>query len=105
MRVNGVGKGRAQRFEDSESEMSDDMPDTLGEQIIADSDEDEEEDSDDEGLVDDEAEETDEDSGDDEKDEVDFEDADEEEEDSEAEAVTGRTPKMQKVSGMFGRRH
>jgi len=106
VRVNGVQKGRAQRFEDSESEMSDEMPDTLGERIIADSDEeDEEEDSDEEGLVDDEAEETDDDSGDDEEAEVDFEDADEEEEDSEAEAVTGRTPKMQKVGGIFGRRN
>ncbi|ELR03593.1 Small subunit (SSU) processome component [Pseudogymnoascus destructans] len=95
---------RSEEFGDSESEMSDDMPDTLGDRIIADSD-DEEEDSDDEGgLLDDEAEETDDDSGDDEE-EVDFDDADEDEEDSDdaAAATPVRSSKMAKVNGMFGK--
>ncbi|KFZ15002.1 hypothetical protein V501_02937 [Pseudogymnoascus sp. VKM F-4519 (FW-2642)] len=95
---------RSEEFGDSESEMSDDMPDTLGDRIIADSD-DEEEDSDDEGgLLDDEAEETDDDSGDDEE-EVDFDDADEDEEDSDdaAAATPVRSSKMAKVNGVFGK--
>lgn len=95
---------RSEEFGDSESEMSDDMPDTLGDRIIADSD-DEEEDSDDEGgLLDDEAEETDDDSGDDEE-EVDFDDADEDEEDSDdaAAATPARSSKMAKLNGMFGK--
>ncbi|OBT46524.1 hypothetical protein VE00_01785 [Pseudogymnoascus sp. WSF 3629] len=95
---------RSEEFGDSESEMSDDMPDTLGDRIIADSD-DEEEDSDDEGgLLDDEAEETDDDSGDDEE-EVDFDDADEDDEDSDdaAAATPVRSSKMAKVNGMFGK--
>ncbi|KFY62922.1 hypothetical protein V496_04332 [Pseudogymnoascus sp. VKM F-4515 (FW-2607)] len=95
---------RSEEFGDSESEMSDDMPDTLGDRIIADSD-DEEEDSDDEGgLLDDEAEETDDDSGDDEE-EVDFDDADEDEEDSDdaAAATPARSSKMAKLNGVFGK--
>ncbi|KFY14761.1 hypothetical protein V492_02431, partial [Pseudogymnoascus sp. VKM F-4246] len=96
---------RSEEFGDSESEMSDDdMPDTLGDRIIADSD-DEEEDSDDEGgLLDDEAEETDDDSGDDEE-EVDFDDADEDDEDSDdaAAATPARSSKMAKLNGMFGK--
>ncbi|KFY73776.1 hypothetical protein V499_06167 [Pseudogymnoascus sp. VKM F-103] len=95
---------RSEEFGDSESEMSDDMPDTLGDRIIADSD-DEEEDSDDEGgLLDDEAEETDDDSGDDEE-EVDFDDADEDEEDSDdaAAATPVRSSKMARVNGVFGK--
>ncbi|KFY40456.1 hypothetical protein V495_05422 [Pseudogymnoascus sp. VKM F-4514 (FW-929)] len=95
---------RSEEFGDSESEMSDDMPDTLGDRIIADSD-DEEEDSDDEGgLLDDEAEETDDDSGDDEE-EVDFDDADEDDEDSDdaAAATPARSSKMAKLNGVFGK--
>ncbi|KFX90628.1 hypothetical protein V490_06361, partial [Pseudogymnoascus sp. VKM F-3557] len=95
---------RSEEFGDSESEMSDDMPDTLGDRIIADSD-DEEEDSDDEGgLLDDEAEETDDDSGDDEE-EVDFDDADEDDEDSDDAAVAtpARSSKMAKLNGVFGK--
>ncbi|OBT69631.1 hypothetical protein VE03_00735 [Pseudogymnoascus sp. 23342-1-I1] len=95
---------RSEEFGESESEMSDEMPDTLGDRIIADSD-DEEEDSDDEGgLLDDEAEETDDDSGDDEE-EVDFDDADEDEEDSDdaAAATPARSSKMAKLNGVFGK--
>lgn len=107
--VAGKKLKRSARFEDSESEMSDEMPDTLGDRVIADSDEEEEDSDDDEGgLLDDEAEETDDDSGRDNGDDVDFDDADEDEEDSDADAAAAtpaRTSKMQKVSGAFGRKH
>jgi U3 small nucleolar RNA-associated protein 5 len=110
-KANGVKSRRRRHGDDDEdSEMSDDdMPDTLGDRVIADSDDEEDEDSDhDEGLLDDEAEESENDTdaevaGED----VDFDDMDEEEEESDAEepkATPARTPKVGKARGMFGKR-
>lgn len=82
----------------SGSEESEDMPMTNG--MIADSEDEEEESSDEDGLLDDEAEETDADSGD--EDEVDFDDQDSDGEDVESDDDAAAAPpsKMQRIGGM-----
>lgn len=104
VQVNGKKRQKiGEMYEGSDSDVSDDMPDTYGGMDI-DEDEDSEDDDDEEGLIDDEAESTDDDEGDDDGDDVEFDDEDEDaEEDSEAEALAAaaamsRTPKSAKKS-------
>lgn len=104
VQVNGKKRQKiGEMYEGSDSDASDDMPDTYGGMEV-DDDEDSEDDDDEEGLIDDEAESTDDDEGDDDGDDVEFDDEDEDaEEDSEAEALAAaaamsRTPKSAKKS-------
>jgi U3 small nucleolar RNA-associated protein 5 len=86
----------------SGSEESEDMPMANG--MIADSADEDEESSDEDGILDDEAEETDADSGD--EDEVDFDDQDSEGEDVESDDDAAAAPpsKMPKIGGMASRK-
>lgn len=84
----------------SGSEDSDDMPMTNG--MIADTEDEEEDSSDEDGLLDDEAEETDAATGD--EDEVDFDDQDSEGEDVESDDDAAPPSKMQRIGGVVSRK-